>query len=99
MHFDNVLEHIENPKQTMDECLMVTQPGGGSVIAVPGVRGFARDSDHKILYPESELEHLDPRWEMTRLFSIPFFIRSRTISKAVRQYCLAAVYRKRKSNI
>lgn len=91
---DNVLEHIEHPRQTMDECYRITQPQGGMVIAVPGVRGFARDTDHKIFYGENDLEHLDPRWRMERLFSIPALIRSARLSRTVRQYCLVAVYRK-----
>lgn len=91
---DNVLEHIESPRQTMDECWRVTRPQGGMVIAVPGRRGFARDADHKVFYGENELEHLDPRWKMERLFSIPTLIRSARLSESVRQYCLVAVYRK-----
>jgi SAM-dependent methyltransferase len=91
---DNVLEHIENPKQTIDECWRVTQSVGGLVVAVPGIRGFARDADHKVFYEKDKLEHLDPRWRMIRLFSIPTLIRSATLSRAVRQYCLVAVYLK-----
>jgi SAM-dependent methyltransferase len=92
---DNVLEHIENPRQTMDECWRVTQPRGGLIIAVPGARGFSRDADHKIFYEEDNLKQLDPRWELERLFSIPTFFRSVSLSKALRQYCLVAVYRKK----
>jgi SAM-dependent methyltransferase len=91
---DNVLEHIESPRQTLDECWRVTQPGGGLVIAVPGIRGFARDPDHKVFYEKKELEHLDPRWKMKWLLSIPTLFRSAGLSRAVRQYCLVAVYRK-----
>lgn len=91
---DNVLEHIENPRQIMDECWRVTQPRGGLVIAVPGAAGFARDADHKVFYSESDLRNLDPRWRLQRLFSIPLFVRSLRVSKALRQYCLVAVYTK-----
>lgn len=91
---DNVLEHIEHPKQTMDECVRVTRRAGGLIIAVPGVRGFARDTDHRVFYDENKLEHLDPRWKLKRIFSIPMFIRSTRLSRKVRQYCLVAVYQK-----
>jgi SAM-dependent methyltransferase len=91
---DNVLEHIESPRQIMDECWRVTQPRGGLIIAVPGARGFAQDTDHKMFYQEDNLKNLDPRWRLERLFSIPFFIRSVRLSRAMRQYCLVAVYRK-----
>jgi SAM-dependent methyltransferase len=91
---DNVLEHIENPTQIMDECWRVTHPQGGLIIAVPGARGFARDVDHKVFYSENDPKNLDPRWKLQRLFSIPIFVRSVRASKALRQYCLVAVYRK-----
>jgi SAM-dependent methyltransferase len=91
---DNVLEHIESPRQIMDECWRVTQPRGGLIVAVPGVCGFARDADHKVYYEENDLKSLDPRWRLKRLFSIPFFVRSVRLSMAMRQYCLVAVYRK-----
>jgi SAM-dependent methyltransferase len=92
---DNVLEHIESPRHTVDECWRVTQPRGGLIIAVPGARGFARDADHKIFYEEDELKHLDPRWRLQRLFALPTFFRSVGLSRALRQYCLVAVYRKK----
>jgi len=37
---DNVMEHIEEPQTTLDECHRVTSAQGGLVIAVPGRRGF-----------------------------------------------------------
>jgi SAM-dependent methyltransferase len=92
---DNVLEHIATPKQTLDECWRVTQPGGGLIIAVPGSRGFARDPDHKVLYEENELKSLDPRWRLERLFSVPLLFRSVRLSRILRQYCWVAVYRKK----
>jgi SAM-dependent methyltransferase len=91
---DNVLEHIENPRQLMDECCRVTKLRGGLVIAVPGVGGFARDADHKVFYSENDLKNLDPRWRLQRLFSMPIFVKSVRVSKALRQYCLVAVYMK-----
>ncbi len=93
---DNVLEHIENPRKVLDECWRITCPSGGLVIAVPGIRGFATDPDHKVFYGESELRRLDSRWTLGELFSIPFLLRSKTLSESVRQYCLVGVYRKAK---
>ena len=92
--FDNVLEHIERPKAVLDECSRVTGPNGGLVVCVPGVRGFESDSDHKVFYDETRLKHLDDRWVMTTLFALPTIIRSKALSKSIRQYCLVAVYRK-----
>jgi SAM-dependent methyltransferase len=95
---DNVLEHIENPHQILDECFRVTRPGGGMIIAVPGIRGFAHDADHKVYYDERRLRHLDSRWRLERLFSIPFFLTSPRLSTAIRQYCLVGVFKKARSS-
>ena len=71
---DNVLEHIEDPRQIMDECWRITQPRGGLVIAVPGSCGYARDADHKVFYETGNLRDLDPRWKLFASFSIPFAV-------------------------
>lgn len=92
---DNVLEHIEDARKTLDECYRVTTAQGGLVIAVPGVRGYASDLDHKRFYDEQALERLDDRWVLHSLFSMPFLFRSDKLSKAVRQYCLVATYQKK----
>lgn len=91
---DNVLEHIEDPRGTLDECHRITKRGGGLIIAVPGVRGFASDDDHKRFYDEQALRRLDSRWVLQSLFSTPFLLRSDKLSKSVRQYCLVATYKK-----
>lgn len=91
---DNVLEHIEDPCVTLDECYRVTKKNGGLVIAVPGMSGFLSDEDHKKFYGQEELEFLDDRWKLVRLFSTPFFVKSEKLSSSVKQYCLVAIYRK-----
>jgi len=91
---DNVLEHIEQPQHTLDECHRITGPRGGLVIAVPGERGYQSDEDHKIFYDADALRSLDERWSLQGLFSIPFFFKCERLSKSVRQYCLVATYRK-----
>lgn len=91
---DNVLEHIVDPQKTIDECYRVTGQKGGLVIAVPGIRGFNSDIDHKIYYDEAKLRILDNRYSLVNLFSMPFFLTSTKLSNFVRQYCLVAVYRK-----
>ena len=91
---DNVLEHIGDPRQTLDECYRITKVNGGLVIAVPGLRGFASDDDHKKFYDAEALRSLDERWQLLSLFSTPFIFTSEKLSKSVRQYCLVATYRK-----
>ncbi|MEO8342473.1 MAG: class I SAM-dependent methyltransferase, partial [Gallionella sp.] len=91
---DNVLEHIADPRKTLDECYRITGENGGLVIAVPGIRGYESDNDHKIFYDAEALRLLDDRWQLQSLFSIPFLFRSEKLSRTVRQYCLVATYRK-----
>jgi len=92
---DNVLEHIVDPKVTLDECWRITGKNGGLVIAVPGLRGYDFDSDHKIFYDEEKLRSLDARWELEKLFAMPTIFKSEKLSKSLRQYCLFAVYKKK----
>ena len=66
----------------------------GLVIAVPGVRGYQSDEDHKIFYDAERLRKLDERWALQSLFSTPFFFKSERMSNSVRQYCLVATYQK-----
>jgi SAM-dependent methyltransferase len=93
---DNVLEHITDPQSILEECWRITGPAGGLVIAVPGSAGFASDPDHKVFYAEDALQHLHRKWELRKLFSIPTLSQSETLSRSMRQYCLVAVYCKRK---
>ena len=91
---DNVLEHIEDPRRTLDECCRITQDKGGMIIAVPGWRGFQSDPDHKKYYDAEALRLLDERWTLQCLFSIPFLVRSDCLSRSMKQYCLIATFRK-----
>ena len=91
---DNVLEHIEDPCQTLDECYRITKDQGGLIIAVPGVRGFESDPDHKRFYDAKALRRLDDRWLLQSLFTIPFLFGSEILSRSVKQYYLVATYKK-----
>jgi SAM-dependent methyltransferase len=91
---DNVLEHIGEPQQTLDECYRITKKNGGLIIVVPGMRGFESDSDHKKFYDANGLRKLDNRWLLLNLFSMPFIFKSEKLSNSVKQYCLVATYRK-----
>lgn len=91
---DNVLEHIEEPKKTLDECYRVTTSNGGLIVVVPGLRGFQSDADHKVFYNIDQLRNLDSRWEMLNSFSLPLILKSEMLSNSLKQYCLVAIYRK-----
>ncbi len=91
---DNVMEHIEEPQTTLDECHRITSAHGGLVIAVPGKRGYDSDPDHKRFYAQADLRQLDARWQLQSLFAAPLGFASEALSNSVRQYCLVATYRK-----
>lgn len=91
---DNVLEHIADPAKTLDECYRITRKGGGLIIAVPGLRGFDSDVDHKKFYDKNNLRLLHAGWLFVGLFSAPFIFTSKRLSKSVKQYCLVATYKK-----
>jgi len=91
---DNVLEHIDDPRRTLDECYRITRNDGGLIIAVPGIRGYESDGDHRIFYDERALRSLDDRWSLQGLFSTPFLLIVEGLSRSVKQYCLVATYRK-----
>lgn len=91
---DNVLEHIENPQKTLDECHRATKKFGGLVIIVPGMKGYKSDDDHKVFYDSENLKTLDPRWKMNFSFTVPFIFESKFLSESLSQYCLVAVYTK-----
>ena len=92
---DNVIEHISDANPSINEFLRITRKNGGLIVAVPGVKGYASDDDHKVFYDESTLRNLHPEWSMLYCFSTPFIIKSNWLSKYIRQYCLVAVYRKK----
>lgn len=91
---DNVLEHIENPKTTLDECHRITQSQGGLIVVVPGVKGYQVDDDHKIFYDEESLRVLDDRFLLEKLFATPSLFKIQKLSLHAKQYCLVAVYKK-----
>ena len=92
---DNVLEHIADPTFVLQECKRITPDYGGLIIVVPGDKGYACDPDHKKHYKAAELAQLSQDWQLLKMFSLPFLVKSECLSKAVSQYCLVAVYKKR----
>ena len=92
---DNVLEHIENPQKTLDECYRITGTKGALVVVVPGSCGFAIDPDHKVYYDTKKLNELDPRWSLLNCFATPSLFLSETLSRRMKQYCVVAVFVKK----
>lgn len=91
---DNVLEHIEHPKDLLLEITRVLKPKGVLVIGVPGEQGFRYDPDHKIFYRQKELVSLlaSVGFSIEKFFNTP--AKSKFLDKKMRQYCLYGVFRK-----
>lgn len=91
---DNVLEHIADPSFILSECARITNKNAGLVVAVPGDKGYLVDDDHKIHYAEHALKNISKDWQLVKVFSMPFMLKSNFLSKSISQYCLVAVYKK-----
>lgn len=91
---DNVLEHIADPVALLAEILRVVRQSGVVLIGVPGVRGQASDSDHKVFYDETGLAALAQRsgFRAVHSFHMPLW-RSEFLSRRLRQYCIYVVWR------
>jgi ubiquinone/menaquinone biosynthesis C-methylase UbiE len=86
---DNVLEHIEDPTSLLLEVTRVIKNNGLIVIGVPGIKGYASDSDHKIFYNDEILKNLFNKFNFQEKasFYAPLF-KSKIFSSIFRQYCI-----------
>ena len=86
---DNVLEHIESPLFLFKEIRRVLKPDGILLIGVPGIKGYESDSDHKVFYDEKKLYALalKNRFNVNHFLYMPL-IKSKFLSKHLRQYCI-----------
>ncbi len=90
---DNVLEHIFEPTPLLAEIRRVLRPQGVVVIGVPGIRGQASDSDHKVFYAEAALSLIAEKngFGVVKVFHMPLG-RSLFLSRHLRQYCIYSVW-------
>lgn len=92
---DNVLEHVAEPFKILLDIKRILRPGGILVIGVPGEKGFASDSDHKVYYDEGKLEALADKsgFRVKRYKYAPLF-RSGFLSRVLAQYCIYTQWQK-----
>jgi SAM-dependent methyltransferase len=90
---DNVLEHIADPTALLAEVRRVLSPGAVFAVGVPGRKGFASDSDHKVYYDKSNLYDCltEAGFSAEKFFWMP--IRWSWLDAKLSQYCLYGVFR------
>ncbi len=89
---DNVLEHLADPVPLLSEIRRVLVQEGCLLIGVPGKKGFASDSDHKVYYDESGLHDIAVKagFVQQQLFHMPF--RNHWLAERLSQYCLYGLF-------
>jgi SAM-dependent methyltransferase len=92
---DNVLEHIPpaDVDRTLDEIMRVLRPGGTLLVGVPGIKGYAADSDHKCFYTESDVISLLAGYGAIpkKVLHAPF--RSQWANRHMSQYCVYIAFK------
>lgn len=98
---DNVLEHIpaEEADAVIDEVLRVLADGGTVLIGVPGLKGYASDSDHKQFYRESDLKELMSCHGCVASRTIHTPLRGSFAGRHLSQYCIYAAFSKSGSDV
>jgi len=89
---DNVLEHITNPTALLAEAHRILAPGGTLICGVPGEKGYASDSDHKVFYSEAALVERLAQAGFTSRVVLHAPVNLPNLSRFMRQYCLYGVF-------
>ena len=79
---DNVIEHIYDPVPLLNETKRVLKKPGNIIVLVPGIKGFARDNDHKVFYDFNKINELakELKLEIVKQKSLPVPFLSRYLS-------------------
>jgi SAM-dependent methyltransferase len=92
VNLDNVLEHLSRPMPLLAEIHRVLVPQGRFLVGVPGKRGYAGDSDHKIFYDRALLGQTvtEAGFSLLKMFNMP--LRSSWLERNFRAYTLFGVF-------
>lgn len=90
----NVIEHIEDPSDLINEMHRLLKKSGTLIIGVPTYKGFHSQVDHKVFYDEQNLEETFNNFgfKKSRFFYMPFA--SKWLEKNLSAHCLYAVFTK-----
>ena len=91
---DNVLEHISDPKPTLQETYRILKPNAKIIIGVPGIKGYASDSDHKIYYDDQNIIPLLNRHSFSFEKKIIMPLPLEFLTNILKIYCTYYVFRK-----
>ena len=90
---DNVIEHISDPEEILNEVKRVLKNNGIFIIGVPGIKGFKEDDDHKKFYNINSIKKiLDDFFVINRYFYTP--MNSNLFDRIFRQHCLYLICNK-----
>jgi SAM-dependent methyltransferase len=91
---DNVLEHLTEPNITLLEAKRVLKNTGRLIVAVPGIKGYTMDDDHKHFYNEVEMNGLLASFGFKNIKYLyrPTFFKSNYFSAILPQYCIYGVF-------
>ena len=91
---DNVLEHISDPKPTLQETYRILSPNAKLIIGVPGIKGYAFDSDHKIYYDDQNIISLLNKYLFSFEKKIIMPLPLKFLTNILKIYCTYYVFRK-----
>ena len=88
---DNVLEHLPDPTDLINEIGRVLKNSGILIVGVPGIKGYANDPDHKIFYDKDSLVSTIESfgYETENILNIPF----PGLSNILNSYCIFGIFR------
>jgi SAM-dependent methyltransferase len=91
---DNVIEHLPDPRELLQEISRVLHKGGILLVGVPGIKGWAADPDHKIYYDEQNLKRCveSAGYQSVGITYMPLW-QSGFLSRRMTQYCIYIKFR------
>jgi SAM-dependent methyltransferase len=90
---DNVIEHIEDPEQTVKNIYKVSAKNTILIVGVPGIKGYKFDDDHKVFYNDANLIPLFEKinYMFINSFSTPW--NSKFLDLYSKRYCKYYIFK------